>query len=132
MKNTLHLIGALFTLTQAFAQALDSSLLIEQLDQRTYFSKTYYNERDNTFKTVMSTGPIHYLADDGKLKDIDTNLKLDKSGAYYIIDSGLYNAAFMSLEKAIGMWRMKFPSRCIRNLSIPAGSRRSHGYVGRS
>ena len=37
---------------------------------------------------------MHYLAGDGTFKDIDTNLRLDKSGAYYIIDNGLYNVAF--------------------------------------
>jgi hypothetical protein len=42
----------------------------------------------------VSAGYIHYLAGDGRFKDIDTRLKLDKSGAYYVIDSGLYNVAF--------------------------------------
>jgi len=63
-------------------------------DQRTYFSKTYYNEADNTFKAVISAGYIHYLADDGTYKDIDTNLRLDERGVYYILDQGLYNVAF--------------------------------------
>ena len=93
MKNSLLFFAAFLTITSAFAQAPDS-VLIEQPDQRTYFSKTYYNPRDNTYKTITSAGYVHYLASDGTLKDIDTNLRLDKSGAYYIIDSGLYNVAF--------------------------------------
>lgn len=89
MKNTLHFICALLI----FAHEPDTAL-VEQPDQRTYFSKTYYNQRDNTYKTIATAGYMHYLASDGRLKDIDTNLKLDNSGAYYIIDSGLYNVAF--------------------------------------
>jgi RHS repeat-associated protein len=76
-----------------FAQTPDSTLR-ELPDQRTYFSKTYYNARDNTYTTRISPSYVHYLASDGTFKDIDTNLRLDKSGAYYIIDSGLYNVAF--------------------------------------
>jgi len=93
MKNFLHVFTAFLTLTSALAQTPDSSL-VELPDQRTYFSKTYYNARDNTYKASLSAGYIHYLAADGRLKDIDTNLRLDERGVYYIIDQGLYNAAF--------------------------------------
>jgi len=93
MKNSLPLICTLFVSTQAFAQAPERRL-VEMPDQRTYFSKTYYNEADNTYKAVISAGHIHYLADDGTFQDINTNLRLDERGVYYIIDSGLYNVAF--------------------------------------
>ncbi|MCI0696144.1 hypothetical protein L0337_29600, partial [candidate division KSB1 bacterium] len=68
--------------------------MVELPDQRTFFSKTYYNGRDNTYTARISPSYVHYLASDGTYKDIDTNLRLDKSGAYYIIDNGLYNVAF--------------------------------------
>jgi RHS repeat-associated protein len=96
MKNILNIFAAFLIITSAFAQAPDS-VLRELPDQRTYFSKTYYNTRDNTYVTRVSAGYMHYLASDGKFKDVDTNLKLDKSGAYYIIDSGLYNVAFANV-----------------------------------
>jgi len=89
----LSFLVAFFIITSAFAQPPDSTLR-ELPDQRTYFSKTYYNARDNTFTTRISPGYVHYLASDGTYQDIDTNLRLDKSGAYYIIDNGLYNVAF--------------------------------------
>jgi len=93
MKNLLQITAVFIIINSAFAQAPDSAL-VEQPDQRTYFSKTYYKPADNTYKTIASVGYVHYLASDGTLKDIDANLRLDKSGAYYIIDSGLYNVAF--------------------------------------
>lgn len=89
----LSFLVSFLTITSALAQPPDSTLR-ELPDQRTFFSKTYYNERGNTFTTRISPGYVHYLASDGTFKDIDTNLRLDKSGAYYIIDNGLYNVAF--------------------------------------
>jgi len=93
MKNLLHSFFILVLMKPAFAQAPDS-VLRELPDQRTYNSKTYLNTSDNTYVSRLSAGYIHYLAGDGRFKDIDTRLKLDKSGAYYVIDSGLYNVAF--------------------------------------
>jgi len=93
MKNLLTFLAAFLIMKPAFAQRPDSTL-VELPDQRTFFSKTYYNAKDNTYTARISAGYQHYLAGDGKFKDIDTNLRLDKSGAYYIIDNGLYNVAF--------------------------------------
>lgn len=93
MKNLLNISAVLLIITSAFAQVPDS-VLRELPDQRTYNSKTYLNTSDNTFVSRVSAGCIHYLAGDGRFKDIDTRLKPDKSGAYYVIDSGLYNVAF--------------------------------------
>jgi hypothetical protein len=50
---------------------------------------------------------VHYLAGDGTYKDIDTNLRLEKSGAYYIIDTGLYNVAFTS-DFSTGNWDVAY------------------------
>ncbi|MGH7600326.1 MAG: hypothetical protein ACREOI_28565, partial [bacterium] len=95
MKNLLNLFIILIIMKPAFAQQPDTASAVRELpDQRTFFSKTYYNERDNTYMARISPGYVHYLASDGTYKDIDTNLRLDKSGAYYIIDNGLYNVAF--------------------------------------
>jgi len=93
MKNFLNISTALLIITSAFAQAPDS-VLRELPDQRTYFSKTYYNTSDNTYVSRISAGYVHYLASDGRFKNINTNLRLDERGAYYIIDTGLYNVAF--------------------------------------
>jgi RHS repeat-associated protein len=93
MKKMLHFFAAFLNITSAFAQSPDSTLR-ELPNQRTFFSKNYYNERDNTYIARISPSYVHYLAADGTFKDIDTNLRLDKSGAYYIIDNGLYNVAF--------------------------------------
>jgi hypothetical protein len=95
----LDIFAAFLIITAAFAPApvwtfQPDTTLIELPDQRNYFSKTYYDARSNTFTTRISAGYIHYLAGDGTYKDIDTNLRLDKSGAYYIIDQALYNVAF--------------------------------------
>ena len=106
MKNLLNISTALLIITSALAQAPDS-VLRELLDDRTYFSKTYYNTRDNTYVTRVSAGYEHYLASDGRFKDIDTNLKLDKSGTYYVIDTGLYNVAFAAAIGA-GNWDVAY------------------------
>jgi len=50
---------------------------------------------------------VHYLASDGTFKDIDTNLRLHESGAYYIIDTGLYNVAFTG-DFCKGAWDVAY------------------------
>jgi hypothetical protein len=77
----LSLLVSFLIITSAFAQPPESTRR-ELPDQRTFFSKTYDNERDNTYIARISPGYVHYLASDGTYKDIDTNLRLDKSGAY--------------------------------------------------
>jgi len=106
MKNLLHSFLLLALMGPAFAQAPDS-VLRELPDQRAYNSKTYLNTSDNTLVSRVSAGYIHYLAGDGRFKDIDTKLKLDKSGAYYVIDSGLYNVAFAAAIGA-GNWDVAY------------------------
>jgi hypothetical protein len=106
LKNLLHFSAAFFIITSALAQSPDSTL-IELPNQRTFFSKTYYNVNDNTYTARLSPGYVHYFANDGTFKDIDTNLRLDKSGAYYIIDSGLYNVAFTG-DFSKGNWDVAY------------------------
>jgi len=113
MKNFLHIFISFITITPAFAQTGEipvpdtAAAVVEMPDQRTYNSKTYYNASDNTFTAQISAGYLHYLAGDGRFKDIDTNLKLDQNGAYYIIDQGLYNVAFAAAIGA-GKWDVAY------------------------
>src|SRR5262245_11883400 len=90
MKNTL--IFLLTLVTVARAQMADSSL-VELPDQRTYFSKTYYNAQNNTYLTEISTGYVHYQTEHGSFKEINTKLQPDANGAH-AAEEGLYKVRF--------------------------------------
>ncbi len=107
-------------------------------DQRAYFSKTYYNVKDNTYTTTISAGYIHYQARDGTYKDIDTLRAQPTCG---LLEAALIKLRMGFTESALPARLRKqevttltksFPSRSSQSsATLASHRRRPHSSVGK-
>ena len=83
MKKLLSVVLSVTMLTSAFpiianaeekTDTYEKVSLIEQKDNRTENSKTFYTS-NGTYATIATTDPICY-EDDGKYKDIDNTMQI--------------------------------------------------------
>ncbi len=91
MKKSITLILLSLVLI-CFAQSSWSQKK-ELKEKRSYFSKTFLNE-DGSYSIEINAGPVHYLTDEGKYKDIKRKITASNTDYSYEVTEGLYNAYF--------------------------------------
>jgi len=91
------------------AEASSARARRELVEKRTLTSKTFDNG-DGTYTTIISTAPMHYLDDEGRWQDIDTEIRplngAVPTGFDYISDANLFKIGFRNRKGAsvVAIW----------------------------